>query len=272
MSKRKIPGSVFISNLFRKKYVRSTNKYGVDLLLDPREYLEKEILSNGYYEEEVIQQLIDSSKQFEKPIVWDIGANVGLHGLSLKKAVPSTNIFCFEPYHINFTKLKNNQALNPDLHLHFFNFGLTENPKVNQIYLTDTNLGRTSFMELSHTEDSCISTLSCNGDFLVENGYVPYPNIIKIDVEGLELSVFKGCHKILSNPQLQSIVFERPTDLDPSDEVVNLLKSYGFDITLLELDRLHRETNRNYAALRKVSTEIRTQTTLNPVGISDTQS
>ena len=250
MSKRGIPGSVFISNLFRKKLVKSTNKYGVQLLLDPREYLEKEVISNGYYEEEVITQLINSTQGLQNPIVWDIGANVGLHSLSLKKAVPDCQIYCFEPYHINFVKLLANQSLNPEQKLKLFNFGLSETFDVNNIFTTDTNNGRTSFMELELTQDSSIATLSCNGDFLVENKMIPSPNIIKIDVEGFELSVLKGCHKILSDLSMKSIVFERPTELDPKDEVVELLKSYGFEIKLLERTRLEAETNRNYVGIR----------------------
>ncbi len=252
-----IPGSVFLSDLIKKDFVSSTNKFGVKLHLDPREYLEKEVILAGYYEEEVIGQLVTVAKALKNPIIWDIGANVGLHSLTLKKEVPSSRIYCFEPYHVNFTKFMKNQSLNPGLDLKIFNFGLSESLEINKIYTTQTNSGRTSFMPLEHTSDSSISILSCSGDYLVENNILPFPNIIKIDVEGMELSVLKGCASVLANPKLKSIIFERPTNLSPDDEVVSLLESYGFEINLLERSRLHEETNRNYVGLRSIEANVR---------------
>jgi len=250
-----IRGSLFLTNLFNRKYIHTSNKFGVKMVLDPREYLEKEIIANGYYEEEVINHLAEA-KRIDNPVVWDIGANVGLHSLTFKKRFPKATVCCFEPFYYNFNKLAINEKLNPDIELMKFNFGLTTQLEVNKIYTSKGNAGRTSFLKLKNSQDTAVNILSCSGDFLVENNIAPMPNLIKIDVEGMELSVFDGCDKILRNPNLHTIIFEGPKNISPQDELIELLEGYGFQIDVIPRKIALHETNENYMASRKVNHSI----------------
>lgn len=250
MLRNKIPGSGFICRLLKKDKVLVNNDFGVKMQLNPAEYLEKEIIANGYYEPEVINRLITAAQELSKPVLWDIGANVGLHALSFKKIFPTATVCCFEPFHSNFSKLAKNESLNPEIRLKKFNFGLSKQIESNNIYTTSANAGRTSFMKLEATEDLGIHILSCDGNYVVDQKLAPYPDIIKIDVEDLEFDVFQGCSKILEHPKLKTIVFEGPAEMLETDKVANLLRYYGFEISMLKRNRLEAETNRNYVASR----------------------
>ena len=250
MLRRKIPGSGFLSRLFDKHQILVKNAYGVNMKLDPEEYLEKEIIATGYYEPEVIDRLISAAQGISQPVLWDIGANVGLHSLTFKKVFPTSTVCCFEPFHSNFMKLATNETLNPEIRLLKFNFGLSKQIEVNNIYTTSANAGRTSFMKLEDTKDLGIHILSCDGNYIVDQKLAPYPDIIKIDVEDLELAVFQGSTKILDNPKLKTIIFEGPAEMPADDKVVDFLRKYGFDITMVQRDRLEAETNRNYVAVK----------------------
>ena len=252
MLRRKIPGSGILCRMLKKDKVQVANSFGVNMLLNPAEYLEKEIISTGYYEPEVIDRLITAAQELPQPVLWDIGANVGLHSLSFKKIFPTATVCCFEPFHSNFRKLTDNEALNPEIRLNKYNFGLSSQIESNKIYTTTANAGRTSFKKLESTKDLGINIMSCDGDYVVDQKLAPYPDIIKIDVEDHELAVFQGCTKILEHPKLKTIVFEGPANMPESDEVAEFLRKYGFEIALLERDRLKAETNRNYVATRNI--------------------
>jgi hypothetical protein len=66
-------------------------------------------------------------------------------------------------------------------------------------------------------------------DDLMEQLNPPFPNYLKLDVDGLEPEILRGARKTLLNPRLNSLMIE----LNMSDEqefagVVGLLKESGF--------------------------------------------
>lgn len=250
--KNKLKGGRLLSKLFDRHEVAVENRYGVHMKLDPCEYVEKEIIVNGYYEPEVLDLLINAIETSKaKHVFWDIGANVGLHALTIKKLFPEVTSCAFEPYYYNFRKLAINLSCNFDIRIKKFNFGLSHDSEVNRMYTSEGNSGRTSFLEIEGGIDSSVNTLSCTGDFVVEQGLAPMPTIIKMDVEGWELNVLKGCTDILKNPNLHTIIFEGPDEMAKT-EVVPFLEKHGFNISPIERTSHIKETTENYLAFRPV--------------------
>lgn len=250
--KNKLKGGGLLSKLFCRHEITVENRYGVHMKLDPCEYVEKEIIVNGYYETEVLDLLIKAIETSKtKPVFWDVGANVGLHAMTIKKLFPEVTSCAFEPYYYNFRKLATNLSCNYDIRIKKFSFGLSNNSEVNRMYTSEGNSGRTSFLEIEGGIDSTVNTLSCTGDFVVEQGLAPKPTIIKMDVEGWELNVMKGCTNILNNPNLHTIIFEGP-DKMTNTEVVPFLEAHGFNISPIERTSHIKETTENYIALRPV--------------------
>ena len=66
-------------------------------------------------------------------------------------------------------------------------------------------------------------------DDLVNNKILKKPDLIKIDVDGNEIEVLKGCKKTLKNNKKISILIE--IRKETYNLVSNLLKEFGFKLT-----------------------------------------
>jgi len=136
--------------------------------------------------------------------VWDIGSNIG-HYISIfwKKVGPNGKIFAYEPHPITYQKLKNkfsqqniiclNLALSNKAGI--LNFSDKKNHEYNSI-VNETYLEKKIIVE-AETSDN-----------IVKKSIADIPNVIKIDVEGHELSVLQGMKEILTNKKLRCIMIE----------------------------------------------------------------
>ncbi|MCP5274308.1 MAG: FkbM family methyltransferase [Burkholderiales bacterium] len=77
----------------------------------------------------------------------------------------------------------------------------------------------------SHTQGMFGVTL----DDLCSSWGFPCPNYMKIDVDGIEISILKGAENVLNNPQLKSVIIELGTD-EEQKEAVQLMHAAGFQV------------------------------------------
>lgn len=148
----------------------------------------------------------------EGDIVFDIGAHLGFYTLLLSGLVgQSGKVYSFEP----------NAELLPSLGR---TVALMDNVDLIQIALSNTAGEETlyipedaSMASLSDWTDGIggkVHAVSCEKatiDDLVSAGKLRMPNFIKCDVEGGELSVFKGAQKTLDRCEAPAILFELNT-------------------------------------------------------------
>ena len=66
-------------------------------------------------------------------------------------------------------------------------------------------------------------------DNLVFDLGLPFPDFIKIDVDGIEIAIINGAGNTLKNPDLRSVIVELGTD-DEQREAVKLMKQAGFEV------------------------------------------
>jgi FkbM family methyltransferase len=151
--------------------------------------------------------LLHNLEKILKPgdIFWDVGANIGF--VSSYFAPPRyklSSLHAFEPNPVPYKVLQSLFAAHPLVKVH--PFGLGEQDK-------------TIAMSLS-SEGSCIGTMARhlnkgkqiqvqirNGDAVRRELKLPCPNVIKIDVEGFEPSVFAGLSETIASCR-PIIVFE----------------------------------------------------------------
>jgi FkbM family methyltransferase len=137
-------------------------------------------------------------------VVFDIGANVGAHTLSLaRSAGPSGKVYAFEPSDFGFAKLRRNLALNPELEARTVARQILlsasgSDPAERLIYASwplqsvdpvhPKHRGR-----LVPADHAIVDTL----DDFVDRERISRLDLIKIDVDGSEFPVLKGGQKTI---------------------------------------------------------------------------
>ena len=150
-------------------------------------------------------------------VVYDIGANIGVHTVAV--ATTGAKIFAFEPQHQNFQLLKLNAK------------GL-ENVVAFQLAVGDKNTTTTVHkIDLSKPGNFGAVTITSDGLQQVsvvslDTFDIPDPNFIKIDVEGSELLVLKGCEQKIKR-SLPCIMYEAHETKNFA-EIYQFLQSCGY--------------------------------------------
>lgn len=189
-------------------------------------------------EEPVLTDLLERMQSDD--IFFDIGANVGLFSCLAGQKLSEGYVVSFEPHPRNLERLRENMkmndisgqvlpyALSDAESTESFNIGEDE-PGVGKAALSDRMTGQTSQMREVQT---------IPGDKLIDQGNVPFPTVLKIDVEGAEARVLRGLQKVLSDPTCRlvycEIHHERLSEFGTdAEEVRGLLEESGFQLSTI---------------------------------------
>lgn len=168
-------------------------------------------------------------------VVYDIGANIGLY--TLVAAAKGAQVYAFEPHVGNAARLLRNLALNQmtgqvqvitsalhemDGFLPFNYF--KHNPGSSGSQLGNTTLETGDQFTPVATELKYAVTV----DRLIDDGLITPANLIKIDVDGLELPILRGMRKLLQGPWIRSVQVEMHPTTDT--EIVREMATHDFTI------------------------------------------
>jgi FkbM family methyltransferase len=232
LAKNKLRGKDRLYGLLVKLGFRGlilyTAKYGIKLNLNPHEYIDDVILKSGFYESEITEEILKHIKNGD--VFWDIGANIGIHSLAIKRAIPGSTVYSFEPNPKTLGLLYDNVKLN-NLDIKICGFALYDKAGLMDLHIADGNSGMSTLTPWhALTYSSTAQCLTTTGDFLLQQGFET-PTVIKLDTEGSELNILNGCKDILSSNTLKVIILEAKNDLlnDLSNEkTISILNEYGF--------------------------------------------
>ena len=173
-------------------------------------------------------------------ILWDIGANVGLYSLyaALK---PNVQVVAFEPAGITFYLLVRNIEINKkDQDIYPLCIALSDVTEFGSLNMPNTQIGKTGHQFNSlvdvhgNTFESVFrqATISYTIDDILLNFSIPFPNYIKIDVDGFENKILKGGENTLADERLRSISMEMMPDVkhNKNDEMLSIMQSAGFKL------------------------------------------
>lgn len=186
-------------------------------------------------EQELLQLLISLVRPGD--VVYDIGANMGIHAVFLGQAVGTLGrILAFEPEPHYCERLRGNTALNDVQNVRVFCLALGDHAHLSELLPSERGTAAPRLAENSATEGAepkGQSVQVIEGDSLIESENLPTPRMVKIDVEGHEYAVLRGLRRTLTDAQCQIVCCEVHPDLLPegvgSGEILNLLKSCGFN-------------------------------------------
>lgn len=210
--------------------------------LDLREGIDFSIFLLGSFERQVARAC--RRLTFPGAIVFDIGANIGAHALPLALRVGEKGrVYCFEPTAYAYEKLCANVALNPTLtNIEAFQemVGSSVDSVPNTLPSSWPLDGRDVDEQLRAKFRSTDGARMTTIDKFVELNKITRLDLLKIDVDGYELSVLEGATDVLRNLRPKIITEIAPYMLArhgyTTQELCQLLATQGY--TLLDLDGL----------------------------------
>jgi FkbM family methyltransferase len=203
-----------------------------------------DIVSNavrsGGYEKE-LQEL--STKLLEghtEGIVLDIGANLGSYVVPLARHHAHLQFEVFEPQRIIYYQLCANIFLNRLSNVYAHNVGLSNDKRINTYvlpnYAEETNIGAFSIDFDTRAKDYEVKSEGVTERMIIiplDSMQYEKVRLIKIDVEGHELSVLLGAEHTLRENNYPPIIFEAWTRKFPEKRKALFahLENLGYTIT-----------------------------------------
>jgi FkbM family methyltransferase len=138
--------------------------------------------------------------------VLDIGSNIGFYADVLSTLVgPAGKVFCFEPERTNFRHLAQNLSSRTNTAL--FNLAVSDRGGSLAVY-------RSKLLNVDHRTypvdefESVETVQAISIDALIEKGTIDRVDFIKIDIQGYELTAFKGMNRLWSAERPPAILTE----------------------------------------------------------------
>lgn len=164
---------------------------GVKLELNPISLIDRKLISKRGHDPLVQEMLTVGLSQ--GGIFIDIGANIGYFSLIAAK-MPNVKVLAFEPSPRELFRLYRNICLNKLTNITVFPYGLAESNQTLPLYLSgDFNPGKNSVLDVEPLANS--PPINCRFfalDDCLPPSFLKEIRVVKIDVEGFEVSVCKG--------------------------------------------------------------------------------
>jgi FkbM family methyltransferase len=199
----------------------------------------------------------------------DIGANVGMYTV-YAAVVAGCRVLSFEPEALNYAELNKNIFVN-GLHerVTAYCLAMSDEEKVSHLLLGAFGYAYShhDFDENSWREDKKFGdkatrrearlrqgSVSATLDELVARGAIPFPDHVKIDVDGLEYKVVAGARKTFADPRLKSVLIEVNFADDRNTAIIDEMTSVGWRWSLDQL-RTNRKAVLSPETIEKIRAE-----------------
>jgi FkbM family methyltransferase len=216
--------------LGRSRRIQGRTRHGIVLKLDPAEYIDAIILQDGFYEPEVLDAILKALR--EGDTFWDVGSNLGVQALTVKKEMPSIQVVSFEPNPLMYPLIMDAARAN-HLDLDVRHVALSDREGDADFFIHRGNSGVSSLRsDWSQAYVRQVRVHLDRGDRLVASNECASPHVIKMDVEGHEWEVCCGISGLLQGNVLRTIVFEDSED--SASPVKKLLMENGYALRQLK--------------------------------------
>jgi FkbM family methyltransferase len=169
---------------------------------------------------------------------FDVGSNIGQYSLyPAKKYGRAVQIYAFEPQCNNYYSLNKNIFCNQLAeYITAYCVAISGRTEFSKLYIPKfipggnrSQFGKAGINNLKIPATHMQGMFGVTLDDLCTQWGFPYPNYIKIDVDGIEISILKGAMKVLNNPALKSVIVELGT-ADEQKEAVLLMAQAGLEV------------------------------------------
>jgi FkbM family methyltransferase len=199
-----------------KKLIPSMSNYaGLDLLLLAYNNIgilkfENEVVSGEHFL--VTRVLKTNLGNVARPVIFDVGANIGNYSMMLAREFPTAQIYAFEPNNNSLNQLVTNVGSSVTC----INAGMGAEEKAEKIFTYSNNLASSHasiyadvFRTFHRTDDVVeLDFQMTTIDIFCEREMITAIDFLKIDTEGNEFNVLKGGTKMLSEGKIKMMQFE----------------------------------------------------------------
>ena len=182
-----------------------------------------------------------SAKLIEGYKVFDIGANVGHYSILFSRIIGDKGVVvCFEPSTVNFYELVcNTREIKNIIPSNIALGSITSKVFIRQ---GKDTIGATS--QVTFTEDGDGNWVDVTTiDFMAKK--YGCPNAMKIDVEGFEIEILRGCQETLLNPNLKLVgveihqsILEKSGYKNPSGVIEKMFFQSGFSVKYCDFSHI----------------------------------
>ncbi|MFZ0547269.1 MAG: FkbM family methyltransferase [Candidatus Promineifilaceae bacterium] len=187
--------------------------------------------------EMVVQRVFESQLQ-PGDVLFDVGANIGFFTvISAKLVGPQGHVYAFEPLPDNFSALSHNIALNDFSNVTLINSAVADESGQGELlvayYSGGSSLSTVATPPPDLKESMVVQTVAVD-DFLAD-GSKRRPKMVKIDVEGAELTVMRGMVETIRRDH--PVILYEIDDADSAEyerkakECADFLIGFGYRIT-----------------------------------------
>ena len=214
--------------------IRATAYEGKELRYRTPNSLTEWRVDTLFLEEPDTVRWLSCMKQGE--VLIDIGANVGMYS-TLAAVGRNVRVYAFEPESQNHSLLNQNIYLNNvSDKVTAYCVALSDTSGLSMLYLGHMDAGG-AFHSSGEALDFNLEPLNTpfvqgcvlmTLDQLVEEGTVPVPDHIKLDVDGFEYKVVNGMMNTIRNPTVKSVAIELNPALPEHQQVFRQMADLGF--------------------------------------------
>jgi FkbM family methyltransferase len=137
-------------------------------------------------------------------IIFDVGANVGQTAKTYRRLYPSSQIWSFEPFPSTYESLRNSLS---DPQFHPMPLALSNEVGKATLHIGAESITN-SFMERASDTGKTIDVQTDTVDHFCSEHRIDKIDILKVDVEGAEIRVFKGAQEMFSREAIQAVFVE----------------------------------------------------------------
>ncbi len=177
--------------------------------------------------------------------VYDVGGDQGIFTLFLAQRVgPAGHVVVFEPNPRSYQRIQTNVRLNSFAHVRVLPMGLGERAEMLTFIFPKSEPARGSAAQSvrtqvarEHNAVSCLIEVAAL-DATMARMHLPPPDLIKLDVEGMEWYALRGMRKTLAAHRPRLFIEIHGSDVDDKianvRRVVSLLEEMGYSIQHVE--------------------------------------
>jgi FkbM family methyltransferase len=207
--------------------------------------LKREIFTNNCYYFQTENQ---------NPLIFDVGAYIGISILYFKHIYPNCKIIAFEPNPKAFKKLEENIFKNDIKDTKIYNTAISYQNNEKDLYIDNTNMDRysvASFRKDGWNREVKSKKIEVKTEKL--NKYMDRPiDLLKLDVEGSEWNILSNISSNFIN--IRNIIFEyHPVENQNLEKFINLLKKqYNIHIFKDGKEIRHRIPNNKLLTIKAI--------------------